>query len=203
LYEPLQYPLLFPLGTRGWGEDLITQRWTQRKYYRARLLSERRFQTFSRLGCEYICDMFSRMEDERLDFIRKGKAQQADFLRELARDHDLDSGSDDDLDGNDLGDDPDSRDRFRLPASFTGSPQYFADRTVNALALSRQRGKPDFLITATCNPACDSSVVGLSVLLHLLLPMAKPRFHRVLHHSVLKPRPLLRKPPGLHQPRSH
>lgn len=57
------------------------------------------------------------------------------------------------MDGDDLGDEPDSQDRFRLPASFTGSPQYFADRTANALALSRQRGKPDFLITATCNPA--------------------------------------------------
>jgi hypothetical protein len=40
-----------------------------------------------------------------------------------------------------------------LPASFTGSPQYFANCTANVLALSRQRGKPDFLIMATCNPA--------------------------------------------------
>jgi len=29
LYEPLEYPLLFPQGTRGWGIDMIPQGWTQ------------------------------------------------------------------------------------------------------------------------------------------------------------------------------
>ena len=143
LYEPLQYPLLFPEGTRGWGSDMRAQKWTQRKYYKYRLLTESRFQDFSRLGCEYICDMFSRMEDERLDFIRRGKAVEAARLRDLEGFEDDDDDDDNSLEENDC---------TTLPASFTGSPQYFANRTADALALSRQCGKPDFMITATCNP---------------------------------------------------
>jgi len=49
-------------------------------------------------------------------------------------------------------DDGDDDVQFTLPASFTGSPKYYADRTADSLALSRQFGKPDLLITATTNP---------------------------------------------------
>jgi len=143
LYEPLQYPLLFPEGTRGWGPDMRAEGWTQRKYYKARLLTEPHFQEFSCLGCEYVCDMFSRMEDERLDFIRKGKSVEAAHFADLAREHGLDI----DEDGDD-----DEDNQFILPASFTGSPKYYSDKTADSLALSRQYGKPDLLITATCNP---------------------------------------------------
>ena len=38
---------------------------------------------------------------------------------------------------------------FTLPTSFTGLPNFFA---ADVLALVRQRGKPDLMITATCNP---------------------------------------------------
>jgi hypothetical protein len=136
LYEPLQYPLLFPHGTEGWGIHLKESdpRWTQREYYKHRLLTETRFQALGRLGCEYMCDMFSRMEDERLDFVRKGKAAEADLFGDNEDDADDDTVP------------------FTLPASFTGSPKYYADRTADALALSRQRGKPDLMVTATCNP---------------------------------------------------
>jgi hypothetical protein len=50
LYEPLQYPLLFPEGTRGWGLDMHAEGWTQRKYYKACLLTEPHFQEPSHLG---------------------------------------------------------------------------------------------------------------------------------------------------------
>lgn len=102
------------------------------------------------------------MEDERLDFIRKGKVVENARLRDLARDHDfvldMDNNQSGDMEENnddmeENSDDTEINDCMSLPASFTGSPQYFANRTADALALSRQRGKPDFLITATCNPA--------------------------------------------------
>jgi hypothetical protein len=86
------------------------------------------------------------MEDERLDFVRRGKASETARLRELARDHNFTLGDSED-DDEDL-----NNDCTNLPASFTGSPKYFANRTADALALSRQCRKPDFLITATCNP---------------------------------------------------
>ncbi|KAF8290485.1 hypothetical protein DL93DRAFT_2092057, partial [Clavulina sp. PMI_390] len=161
LYEPLQYPLLFPAGTRGWGLDMHEQGWTQRKYYKSRLLTEKRFQDFSRLGCEYICDMFSRMEDERLDFVRRGKAAQMEHLQSLRHSHNLHTNVDPTTGNNveadynneeDDDDDDDNKEYITLPASFTGSPKYFAERTADALALSRQRGKPDLMVTATTNP---------------------------------------------------
>lgn len=69
LYEPLQYPFLFPHGSEGWGLHLqeSDSRWTQREYYKFRLLTESRFCQLARLGCEHMCDMFSRMEDERFE----------------------------------------------------------------------------------------------------------------------------------------
>jgi hypothetical protein len=72
LYEPLQYPLLFPQATPGWGSNMRKQ-FTQRAYYKARLLTEPRFCAFGRLACEWSCDMYSRVEDEVLEFIKKGK----------------------------------------------------------------------------------------------------------------------------------
>jgi hypothetical protein len=42
LYDPLQYPLLYPHATRGWGEYMCKD-FTQIAYYKARLLTERRF----------------------------------------------------------------------------------------------------------------------------------------------------------------
>jgi hypothetical protein len=81
-----------------------------------------------------MCDMFPRMEDERLDYIWKGKAAEADLFGDNNNNPDDDSCP------------------FTLPASFTGSPKYYANCTADALALSRQCGKPDLMVTATCNP---------------------------------------------------
>lgn len=137
LYEPLQYPILFPHGTFGWGgKNPRTCNMTQIQYYKQRLLCEPRFQQLGRVGNEYMCDMYSRVEDERLDFIRKSKKKEADLFRDPCHEFDEDD------DGED----------FNLPASFTGSQRYYSERVADALALARQRGKPDLMITATCNP---------------------------------------------------
>ena len=39
-----------------------------------------------------------------------------------------------------------------LPSSFTDSPRYFQEKYQDAIAMVRQLGKPDLLITFTCNP---------------------------------------------------
>jgi hypothetical protein len=134
LYEPLQYPLLFLHGTLGWGKRSMPA-WSQIDYYKLRLLCENRFSVMSRLACEYICDMYSCIEDERLQFIRSTKENE---ILQLA--HTDDAAEDDEID-------------FTLPASFTGSTKYYANRTADSLALSRQLGKPDLMITATTNPS--------------------------------------------------
>ncbi|KAF9504877.1 hypothetical protein BS47DRAFT_1334516, partial [Hydnum rufescens UP504] len=135
LYEPLQYPLLFPHATCGWGSNMRKQ-FTQRAYYKVRLLTEPRFSALGRLGCEWSCDMYSRVEDEVLEFIKKGKHAESDRFRN------------DETNEDDDGDD----DSFTLPASFTGSPKYYSDKVADTLALTRQKGKPDLMITVMCNP---------------------------------------------------
>jgi hypothetical protein len=80
LYEPLQYPLLFPFGNPGWsreGSRLFKPPRSQCQWYRYRLLSESRFLLLGRLTCEYIVDMYCRIEDERLQYLREGKTRQA------------------------------------------------------------------------------------------------------------------------------
>jgi hypothetical protein len=159
-YEPLQYPLLFPHGSAGWGlsEDdsgrlIDCLPLTQREWYRSRLLTDNRFQTFGRVSCEYMCDMYSRIEEERLSFIRRSKQTFA---------HD-----------EHLNDDVEQDDGIELPATFMGSRKWASEQTADSLALARTYGPPSLFITMTCNPewpeiksrlqhgqrACDSPIV--------------------------------------------
>ncbi|KFA70978.1 hypothetical protein S40288_11752 [Stachybotrys chartarum IBT 40288] len=95
-YEPLQYPLLFPHGTPGWGlsgpanlasvggwptavgdaEDDL-RRLTQLQWCRSMILAEPRFLDLGRLCCEYLVDMFSRVEDIRLHYLKRMRTAQA------------------------------------------------------------------------------------------------------------------------------
>ncbi|CAG8658269.1 17915_t:CDS:2, partial [Gigaspora rosea] len=78
-YEALQYPLFFPYGEIGWRmywidiENSRTQKISQIDYYRYHIMTESRFHLLGRLFNEYLVDMFSRADDERLQFIRKKK----------------------------------------------------------------------------------------------------------------------------------
>jgi len=137
-YEPLQYPLLFPHGTPGWGLNTTTQNttravpFTQRVWYKSRLLTEDRFQMLGRLGCEYLCDMYSRIKEERLGFIRRG----------LLNGQTREENDEEDDNSTDL----------ELPASFLGSRKWASEQTADSLALARTYRKPSFFITMTCNP---------------------------------------------------
>jgi hypothetical protein len=137
-YEPLQYPLLFPHGTPGWGlierdgRLLPVNDMSQRLWYKSLLLSDSRFLHFGRLTCEYVCDMYSRIEEQRLDFIKKSRVN---FMRQ--QEH---------VDGD--------YDRFEivLPASFMGSKRWASEQTADSLALARSFGPLSLFITMTCNP---------------------------------------------------
>ncbi|CAG8641606.1 26675_t:CDS:2 [Racocetra persica] len=71
-YEPLQYPLFFPHGTPGWHANNYYDL-SQIDWYRCRLLHEQRFLIFGRLTSEYLVDMYSRVEEERLTYILNEK----------------------------------------------------------------------------------------------------------------------------------
>lgn len=143
-YEPLQYPLFFPHGNPGWGiseasnsnsnETDDRYQLTQQQWYRSLLLGEPRFCYFGRLTCEYLVDMFSRIEDARLHYLRYGRTLQTSGL-----DHVTDHLKADWM-------------RNRLPSSFTGSRAWASEQVADALALARKFGKPTFFITMTTNP---------------------------------------------------
>jgi Helitron helicase-like domain at N-terminus len=136
-YEPLQYPVLFPHGTLGWGltsldNDQLSNNlnFTQREWYKNQLLCDDRFLLFGRLTSEYLCDMYSRIEEERLLFIRKGRLHQAHEVNPDVEDEHID---------------------IHLPISFLGSREWSSSETADSLALAREFGPPTFFITMTCN----------------------------------------------------
>ena len=72
--------------------------------------------------------MYSRIEEERLQFIRRGRIHEA---------HEEDPDIDDDTID------------IRLPVSFLGSKEWSSSETADALALAREFGPPSFFITMT------------------------------------------------------
>ena len=85
--------------------------------------------------------MYSRIEDQCLEYICVGKCHEAHAFPS----HNLNA-------DNVVEDDDEYMDSFTLPASFMGSPRFYSEKVANALALARQKGKPDLMVTATCNP---------------------------------------------------
>ena len=143
LYEPLQYPLFFPHGCCGWFPGLTStrppyQRVTQREYYRQRLLSEPRFGLLGRLLNEYLVDMFSSVEDNRLNYVREHVQSRIAARRELDETIEAEGGA--------------RAGRVYLPASFMGSPRMQRRLIADGLAVVRRLGKPTYFITVTCNP---------------------------------------------------
>jgi hypothetical protein len=185
-YEPLQYPLLFPQGTVGWGlssdndqqlQNNMPFKITQREWYKNRLLTDDRFLLFGRLTSEYLCDMYSRVEEERLQFIHKGRLHEARENDAEMEDHDID---------------------IRLPVSFLGSKEWSSSETADALALAREYGPPSLFVTMTCNrewpeivsqlrpgqTAYDIPIVVVRVFKHRLqrlLDLLKTKFGHLLY----------------------
>lgn len=140
-YEPLQYPLLFPHGTLGWQPSLSKPRRTQIQWYRARILGEPRFAMFSRVAQEYMVDMYSRVEEERINFIRQGRARQLQARRcawEPCNDNESVTET--------------QEWQNRLPSSFLGSRAWCSNQVADSLALCRCFGRPSLFVTMTTNP---------------------------------------------------
>ncbi|KAF5855814.1 hypothetical protein ETB97_008418 [Aspergillus alliaceus] len=52
------------------------------QWYRHLFLTEPRFQILGRLACEYVVDMFSRTEEQRLQYLQQGRRTQAASMDE-------------------------------------------------------------------------------------------------------------------------
>jgi hypothetical protein len=153
--------MLFPDAHLGWGRNedggFLVQstsgvRLTQIGYYTNLLMRDfiwnpalnaytpLRFGRFGPLYNEYLVDMYSRVEDERLDTIRSDSIQQR-----MAKRVDIERNVDN-LDSlQRLG-------RSVLGSSFVNSTRHNKKELANAYALCDHFGRASLFITITCNP---------------------------------------------------
>lgn len=95
---------------------------------------EPRFLLFGRLTCEYVVDMYSRTEKERLQYLKRSRAIQTSAFENTPR-----------WPAADLI-------RNKIPASFMESQAWASDQVADTVAPARDLGKPSFFITITSNP---------------------------------------------------
>ncbi|RPA74505.1 hypothetical protein BJ508DRAFT_418587 [Ascobolus immersus RN42] len=148
-YESLQYPVLFPHGTDGWSPARnVSQIW----WYRMRILREPRFHLFSRLFNEYVVDMYSRVEDERIHYYRNGRMFQLDEMRQRMAEQDINDTQN--VDGQPVNEANCSlaENAFIFPSGFMGSKAWASEQVADALAICRDLGPPSLFITITTNP---------------------------------------------------
>ncbi|XP_073059568.1 uncharacterized protein [Primulina eburnea] len=148
-YDPLQYPLLLPYGTYGWdinSRNINGTRLTCLNYYaymlQIRENSSSLLHRGGRLLQQYVVDNYVKIETHRLRWIR---SNQRDIRSELYQ------GLQDCLHGgeNNAGN---VGTRIVLPSSFGGSPRDMYHRYQDAMTLVQTYGKPDIMLTMTCNP---------------------------------------------------
>ena len=148
-YDPLNYILLFPSGNNGWHMNIPSSRGkvsvTEMEFYSYRLMirSDVSYLHLSgRLFHQYIVDMFAKVEQLRLNYIKLNQQKiRVDLYRSLA-----DAVSAGDTNPAEVGR------RVILPSSFTGSLRQMFELYQDSMSIVRKYGKPDLFITFTCNP---------------------------------------------------
>jgi hypothetical protein len=144
VYEALAYPLLRPFAEASWEPNMLStkgERISHLLYQRQLFLSSPRTWEMGRLGQELAVDAVSRLEGDRLNWVRFHQS-------------DLRMGSRDEI-AERLGEDkegPEAGRRIVLPATFVGSPRYMRQKYFEGMTLIIEKGNPDLFITATCNP---------------------------------------------------
>jgi hypothetical protein len=95
-----------------------------------------------RLFQQYIVDQYAKVENQRLKYIRNNQNQlRVESYRGLM---DMFNAGDTDL--------ATIGKRTILPSTFIGSPRHMQQLYQDSMAIVRTQGKPDFLVTFTCNP---------------------------------------------------
>ena len=129
-------------GEPGWSHEMCDDRGhkvTLKKYLKKMLFCHGpQLGKLGRLFNEYCCDMYSRLEDNKLDYYRHNLQKRIASRREL-------SGARSAGDASNVG-------KVYMPANHPGSYRQMRNCMQNAFALLRQRGRPNYFITVTCNP---------------------------------------------------
>ena len=171
--QPLHFTLLCPWGDDGWHPDLrsvITgKRITSREFavYHMALRNEKLtykqaleldnvdfIQLLCRVWQEWLCIMWLVTQNMRLNYQEQNqKALRADTYRNVKRVVDSRrlrlATRGDGL----FPDDHNLRVGVKiLSRSFVGSPRWYHMQLLDAMAVCREHGKPDYFITMTCNP---------------------------------------------------
>ncbi|XP_057428026.1 uncharacterized protein LOC130721279 isoform X1 [Lotus japonicus] len=157
-FLPLQYPLLFPHGEKGYSEDIdfanlhnvntdprrdhislrewVVFRLFERKFECNRIfLSRRLFQQF-------VVDCYSMIESQRLYYYRNNQSTiRRHFLEGIEE-----AISRGDTNSSTVGS------KVYLPSSFKGGRRYMFNNCQDAMAICRTYGYPDLFLTMTCNP---------------------------------------------------
>ncbi|CAF1074549.1 unnamed protein product, partial [Brachionus calyciflorus] len=170
-YDPLHYVLMFPCGNFGWAPKKfkLTKNATDQnsfeinhegdefesneksrmfvsamEFYSYKLQQRKNsfLHLFGRLFHQYIVDMYVKIENSRINFIRSNQDKLRTELYQGLKDatniydHDLTR----------IGK------SVILPSSFQGGPRHMQELFQDAMAIVRHFGKPDLFITFTCNP---------------------------------------------------
>ena len=147
--SPLLYPLLFPNGTPGYNVDMeLTngKRLSMRDYASRQLsiASDGAFNPLLHAGSltqQFVLDLFTRIEFERLDYLRNNQSSLnvASYKNIMDQMHS-------DAEQCRVGK------RIILPSSYPGSPRNMYQHYQDAMAMVSQLGPPDIFLTMTLNP---------------------------------------------------
>jgi hypothetical protein len=157
-YIPLQYPLLFPFGEDQYQEDIpLNSLTTSSSIHKRVRVSLRAFISYRlmertiedsillkgrRLFQQFVCDLYSMIESQRLSFIRENQSKiRSDFLAGIEE-----AVGRGDVIASSIGS------RIVLPSSFTGGRRYMFNNCQDAMAICKKFGYPDLFLTFTCNP---------------------------------------------------
>ena len=151
-YDPTAYPILFPTGNYGFdlecpntdsGKKVNTLKFYQYKLME-RLPDPRKatIHNCGRLFQEYLCDMYSKIEEERLAYHERNQSQlRTESLDGLA-DAIASSDHNDAIIGKEV----------KLPGSFVLSQRWMFAHYLDALAIARKYKRFSWFVTMTCNP---------------------------------------------------
>ena len=157
-YDTLHYVLLFPLGEDGWHLNILHSKErgnvTTMEYYPYRLMVRSRLSPLhlsGRLFHQYAVDVYAKIEQQRLNYIRTNQKKICvDLYYGLA-----DAVAAGDVDSRELGH------KIVLPSSYTGSPRQMFELYQDVMSIVRKYGKPDYFIAFTCNPQWDEITSAL------------------------------------------
>ena len=165
-YFPLTFPSLLPHGKDcGWHPDLVSttgRKITMLQWVTQLLLTESRFQRLGPVVNEFLIDVFSCIEDERLAFHANNQDKYTSSLHNASGQHRLPRHV---INGTT------STNHCIIPTSCTSGFAHKAKKATEGMAILRHLGPPDYFITMTCNK--------VNPMLYLP-PFASP--HKTVHY---------------------